>query len=58
MSPEQLMRLSEAATRCNTVSIRVNALAILGITGSTLAKEQGTAPSLQVLYVWAERFQV
>ncbi|XP_035275864.1 HEAT repeat-containing protein 3 [Anguilla rostrata] len=49
MSPEQLMRLSEAATRCDMVSVRVNALAILGITGSTLAREQGTAPSLQII---------
>ncbi|KAJ8394909.1 hypothetical protein AAFF_G00040320 [Aldrovandia affinis] len=49
MSPEQLMRLSEAATRCEAVSIRVNALAILGITGSTLAREQGTAHSLQMI---------
>ncbi|XP_061101857.1 HEAT repeat-containing protein 3 isoform X2 [Conger conger] len=49
MSPEQLLRLSEAATRSEAVSIRVNALAILGITGSTLAREQGSAPSLQVI---------
>lgn len=48
MSPQQLMSLSEAATRCNVVSVRVNALAILGITGSTLAKETGTADTLQV----------
>ncbi|XP_036399770.1 HEAT repeat-containing protein 3 [Megalops cyprinoides] len=49
MSAQQLMRLSEAATRCDTVSVRVNALAILGITGSTLAREQGTADSLQMI---------
>ncbi|CAL8349941.1 unnamed protein product [Merluccius merluccius] len=49
MSPQQLMSLSEAATRCNVVSVRVNALAILGITGSTLAKEKGTADTLQMI---------
>ncbi|CAL8360489.1 unnamed protein product [Gadus morhua 'NCC'] len=49
MSPQQLMSLSEAATRCDVVSVRVNALAILGITGSTLAKEKGTADTLQMI---------
>ncbi|XP_046898389.1 HEAT repeat-containing protein 3 [Hypomesus transpacificus] len=49
MSPQQLMSLSEAATRCDVVSVRVNALAILGITGSTLAKEKGTADNLQMI---------
>uniref|UniRef100_A0A8C7UQ38 HEAT repeat containing 3 n=1 Tax=Oncorhynchus mykiss TaxID=8022 RepID=A0A8C7UQ38_ONCMY len=39
----------EAATRCDVVSVRVNALAILGITGSTLAKENGTAETLQMI---------
>uniref|UniRef100_A0A8C5BMN8 HEAT repeat containing 3 n=1 Tax=Gadus morhua TaxID=8049 RepID=A0A8C5BMN8_GADMO len=49
MSPQQLMSLSEAATRCDVVSVRVNALAILGITGSTLAKVKGTADTLQMI---------
>ncbi|KAM4602377.1 HEAT repeat-containing protein 3 isoform 2-T2 [Polymixia lowei] len=49
MSPQQLMSLSEAATRCDVVSVRVNALAILGITGSTLAKEKGAAETLQMI---------
>ncbi|MBN3311043.1 HEAT3 protein, partial [Amia calva] len=49
MSPQQLMSLSEVAAQCQTVSVRVNALAILGITGSTLAKEQDTANSLQMI---------
>lgn len=48
MTPQQLMSLSETATRCDVVSVRVNAVAILGITGSTLAKEKGTAETLQV----------
>ncbi len=50
MTPQQLMSLSEAATRCEVVSVRVNAVAILGITGSTLAKEKGTAETLQVSF--------
>lgn len=51
MTPQQLMSLSEAGTRCEVVSVRVNAVAILGITGSTLAKEKGTATTLQVTFV-------
>ncbi|KAL6113432.1 heatr3 [Pungitius sinensis] len=49
MTPQQLMSLSEAATRCDVVSVRVNAVAILGITGSTLAKEKDTAVTLQMI---------
>nr|XP_019935818.1 PREDICTED: HEAT repeat-containing protein 3 [Paralichthys olivaceus] len=49
MTPQQLMSLSEAANRCDVVSVRVNAVAILGITGSTLAKEKGTAETLQMI---------
>ncbi|XP_015236184.1 PREDICTED: HEAT repeat-containing protein 3 [Cyprinodon variegatus] len=49
MTPQQLMSLSEAATCCDIVSVRVNAVAILGITGSTLAKEKGTAQTLQMI---------
>uniref|UniRef100_UPI0037E8F94A HEAT repeat-containing protein 3 n=1 Tax=Semicossyphus pulcher TaxID=241346 RepID=UPI0037E8F94A len=49
MTPQQLMSLSEAATRCEVVSVRVNAVAILGITGSTLAKDKGTAETLQMI---------
>ncbi|KAL1007468.1 hypothetical protein UPYG_G00087210 [Umbra pygmaea] len=48
-TPQQLISLCEAATRCDVVSVRVNALAILGITGSTLAKEKGTAETLQMI---------
>lgn len=44
------MSLSEAASRCDVVSVRVNAVAILGITGSTLAKEKGSAPTLEVCF--------
>lgn len=51
MTPQQLMSLSEAGTRCEVVSVRVNAVAILGITGSTLAKEKDTAATLQVASV-------
>ncbi|KAL2077037.1 hypothetical protein ACEWY4_026541 [Coilia grayii] len=49
MSPQQLMSVCEAATRCDVMSVRVNALAILGITGSTLAKETGSADTLQMI---------
>uniref|UniRef100_A0A8D3DNV2 HEAT repeat containing 3 n=1 Tax=Scophthalmus maximus TaxID=52904 RepID=A0A8D3DNV2_SCOMX len=49
MTPQQLMSLSEAANCCDVVSVRVNAVAILGITGSTLAKEKGTAATLQMI---------
>lgn len=48
MSPQQLMSVCEAAMQCDVVSVRVNALAILGITGSTLAKGKGSAETLQV----------
>ncbi|XP_068169237.1 HEAT repeat-containing protein 3 [Antennarius striatus] len=49
ITAQQLMSLSEAGTRCEVVSVRVSAVAILGITGSTLAKEKGTAATLQMI---------
>ncbi|XP_061621517.1 HEAT repeat-containing protein 3 isoform X1 [Phyllopteryx taeniolatus] len=49
ISLQQLMSLSEAAARCDVISVRVNAVAILGIAGSTLAKEKGSAQTLQVI---------
>ncbi|XP_069037404.1 HEAT repeat-containing protein 3 [Lepisosteus oculatus] len=49
MTPQQLMSLSEAATQCGTVSVRINSMAILGITGSMLAREEGTSASLQMI---------
>ncbi|KAK2913915.1 hypothetical protein Q8A67_002314 [Cirrhinus molitorella] len=49
MTPHQLMNFCEAATSCELVSVRVNALAILGITGSSLAKEKNTAENLQLI---------
>uniref|UniRef100_A0A8C2BYL2 HEAT repeat containing 3 n=1 Tax=Cyprinus carpio TaxID=7962 RepID=A0A8C2BYL2_CYPCA len=49
MTPHQLMSFCEAATSCELVSVRVNALAILGITGSSLAKEKNTADTLQLI---------
>lgn len=49
MSPQQLMSVCEAVMQCNVVSVRVNALAILGITGSTLAKQEGSAEMLQMI---------
>ncbi|KAK7913501.1 hypothetical protein WMY93_013712 [Mugilogobius chulae] len=49
MTPQQLMSLSEAASQCDVVSVRVNAVAILGITGSILAKEKGTTETIQII---------
>ncbi|XP_055010941.1 HEAT repeat-containing protein 3 isoform X2 [Boleophthalmus pectinirostris] len=49
MIPQQLMSLSEAASHCDVVSVRVNAVAILGITGSILAREEGTAETIQLI---------
>ncbi|XP_067296048.1 HEAT repeat-containing protein 3 [Pseudorasbora parva] len=49
MTPHQLMSFCEAATSCELVSVRVNALAILGITGSSLAKEKNTEDTLQLI---------
>ncbi|XP_026070955.1 HEAT repeat-containing protein 3-like [Carassius auratus] len=49
MTPHQLMSFCEAATSCELVSVRVNALAILGITGSSLSKEKNTADTLQLI---------
>uniref|UniRef100_A0A672PRG0 HEAT repeat-containing protein 3-like n=1 Tax=Sinocyclocheilus grahami TaxID=75366 RepID=A0A672PRG0_SINGR len=49
MTPHQLMSFCEAATSCELVSVRVNALAVLGITGSSLAKEKNTADTLQLI---------
>lgn len=51
MTPHQLMSFCEAASRCELVSVRVNALAVLGITGSSLAKEKDTADTLQVILI-------
>lgn len=49
MSPQQLIGLCEVAAQCSHTSVRVNAIAILGITGSTLAKQHHTADKLQMI---------
>lgn len=54
MSPHQLMSFCEVATSCELVSVRVNALAILGITGSSLAKEKNTEDTLRVILIVVE----
>lgn len=54
MTPHQLMSFCEVATSCELVSVRVNALAILGITGSSLAKEKNTEDTLQVILIVVE----
>ncbi|KAJ0056251.1 hypothetical protein NL108_004534, partial [Boleophthalmus pectinirostris] len=58
MIPQQLMSLSEAASHCDVVSVRVNAVAILGITGSILAREEGTAETIQVQTLLTFTFKV
>uniref|UniRef100_A0A4W3JRW4 HEAT repeat containing 3 n=1 Tax=Callorhinchus milii TaxID=7868 RepID=A0A4W3JRW4_CALMI len=49
MSPEQLMALCEAVVQCENASARVNAVAMLGIGGSVLAKEENTAETLKMM---------
>ncbi|CAL9702046.1 unnamed protein product [Knipowitschia caucasica] len=49
MTPQQLISLSETASRCDVVSVRVNAVAILGITGSMLSKEKGSTETIQMI---------
>ncbi|XP_077567848.1 HEAT repeat-containing protein 3 [Stigmatopora nigra] len=49
ISLQQLMKLSETAALCDVTSVRVNAVAILGITGSALAKEKGSGQTLQTI---------
>lgn len=48
MTPDQLMTLCTAGVRSSNVGVRVNVVSILGITGSVLAKEDGTLDTLKV----------
>lgn len=48
MTPAQLMTLCRAGLQSANVGIRVNVVSILGITGSVLAKEDGTLETLKV----------
>ncbi|XP_038609267.1 HEAT repeat-containing protein 3 [Tachyglossus aculeatus] len=49
MTPEQLMTLCEAGIQNSNIGVRVNVVSILGITGSVLSKEDGTAETLQTI---------
>lgn len=48
MTPDQLMILCTAGIHSSNVGVRVNVVSILGITGSVLAKEDGTLDTLKV----------
>ena len=48
MTPDQLMTLCTAGIHSSNTAVRVNVVSILGITGSVLAKEDGTLETLKV----------
>ncbi|XP_003937305.1 HEAT repeat-containing protein 3 isoform X2 [Saimiri boliviensis] len=47
MTPDQLMTLCKGGIHSSNVAVRVNVVSILGITGSVLAKEDGTLETLK-----------
>ncbi|XP_067905514.1 HEAT repeat-containing protein 3 isoform X4 [Heterodontus francisci] len=49
MSAEQLMILCEAGTQCENTSARVNVVAVMGISGSALAKGDNTSETLKMM---------
>ncbi|EGW11676.1 HEAT repeat-containing protein 3 [Cricetulus griseus] len=49
MTPEQLMTLCKAGIHSSSIGVRVNVVSILGITGSVLAKEDGTLETLKTI---------
>ncbi|XP_075044949.1 HEAT repeat-containing protein 3 [Mixophyes fleayi] len=49
MTPEQVMGFCEACVSSNNTSTRVNAVSIIGITGSVLAKSDNTAEKLKLI---------
>ncbi|XP_072254309.1 HEAT repeat-containing protein 3, partial [Pyxicephalus adspersus] len=49
MTPEQVMSFSEGCVTSNNTSTRVNAVSIMGITGSVLAKSENTADTLKLI---------
>ncbi|XP_074067475.1 HEAT repeat-containing protein 3 isoform X2 [Macrotis lagotis] len=49
MTPEQLMSLCEAGIHSSNISVKVNVVSILGITGCVLAKEDGTLETLKTI---------
>ncbi|CAN2389553.1 ribosomal large subunit biogenesis [Pristimantis euphronides] len=48
LTPEQVMSFAEACMQNNNTSTRVNAVSVIGITGSVLAKNDNTAETLKV----------
>nr|XP_019587448.1 PREDICTED: HEAT repeat-containing protein 3 isoform X2 [Rhinolophus sinicus] len=49
MTPDQLVTLCRAGIHSSNVGVRVNVVSILGITGSVLAKEDGTLETLKTI---------
>ncbi|XP_078527496.1 HEAT repeat-containing protein 3 isoform X2 [Lissotriton helveticus] len=49
MSPEQLISLREAGIHCNNISVKVNVVGIVGITGSVLAKQTDASETLKAI---------
>ncbi|KAM6176257.1 HEAT repeat-containing protein 3 [Erethizon dorsatum] len=49
MTPDQLMSLCKAGIHSSNIGVRVNVVSILGITGSVLAKEDGTIETLKTI---------
>ncbi|XP_041623983.1 HEAT repeat-containing protein 3 isoform X2 [Vulpes lagopus] len=49
MTPDQLMTLCTASIHSSNTGVRVNVVSILGITGSVLAKEDGTLETLKTI---------
>ncbi|ELK15366.1 HEAT repeat-containing protein 3, partial [Pteropus alecto] len=49
VTPDQLMTLCEAGILSSSVGVRVNVVSILGITGSVLAREDGTLETLKTI---------
>ncbi|XP_051884402.1 HEAT repeat-containing protein 3 [Pristis pectinata] len=49
MSAEQLMILCEAGAQCENTSARVNVVAMMGISGNVIAKEDNTAETLKMM---------
>ncbi|XP_065781361.1 HEAT repeat-containing protein 3 isoform X1 [Muntiacus reevesi] len=49
MTPDQLMTLCTTGVHSSNVGVRVNVVSILGITGSVLAKEDGTLDTLKTI---------
>ncbi|XP_036087149.1 HEAT repeat-containing protein 3 isoform X3 [Rousettus aegyptiacus] len=49
VTPSQLMTLCEAGILSSSVGVRVNVVSILGITGSVLAREDGTLETLKTI---------